>query len=254
MRVVSFLSVLRASSVGLMVAFSLGSCETARPTPAKKAVSEKKPQWQRETGARPYEVLLAHYGTKQQVDEMAAELGDRQRGRRGTVRLGNGTVSVGFRSGKGRRLPVVECGGRLLVVGEPGQEFQIEVVNELGTALEVMPRVDGEDLEARDAASWEAAGVVVPAHGRHVFAERRTQEGRAERLKFGTSQGVETLHLLPFAGTVGKVAVAVFLPGEDVPKSLTQPRRPRAQAVWKPHSGTPPNQASTPFLIPYQFR
>lgn len=204
--------------------------------------------WVRQVEARPQQVMRCYYGPPEGVKAMIEELQDVARPVRGMVRLVNGAVALGFQNERGRWLRAFECGGMLLVEGAEGQSYRLVVENKTDVILEVLPSVDGLDLQSGEALELKQRGRMVPPRGKTVFDAISGADGKAEKLKFRAVKGTQALYQISSTGTLGAVQVAVFL-GQGTDTFDARPplaRRNRARSF--------PDRQFEPMLLPYQYR
>jgi len=205
-------------------------------------------EWVRQVEARPQLVARCYYGPPEVIRTMIEELQDVARPVRGLTRFGNGAVAVGFKDERGRWMQAVECGGMLLVEGMEGQAFQLVVENKTDVILELLPSVDGLDLDTGAPLELTSRGRLVPPRARVLFGLINGPEGKAEPLRFRAVSGPQALYQISTTGTLGAVQVAIFLgAGTDTFDS----RPPLAR---RNHARTFPQRRHEPILLPYQYR
>jgi hypothetical protein len=234
--------------VGLILLTMLSGCVVQPLT--KRGKGEV---WQRTDVGTPQLLVRAFYGTPEEVQALLAELGDVVRPVRRWARQGNGAVSMRFVDERGQALRTVESGGHLIVEGQPGQAYAIRVRNETDVILEVLPMVDGLDLESGLAADLGKAGKRVGPRKEVVFGSRGTEGGKAEALRFRKNEGAAALHRWSPTGTAGSVLVAVFV-GQGDDSFDDMPARERQRAVAVGNQGTFPQPSAEPMRLPYQYR
>jgi len=162
-------------------------------------------------------------------------------------------VSVRFVDERGRGLRTVEGGGRLIVEGRPGQVYAIQVRNETDVIVEILPMVDGLDLEKGLGAGLEMAGRRVGPRQETVFGTRASADGKGESLRFGEGAGPVAVHRESLTGTDGSVVIAVFL-GKGVDSFADRPARERLRANAFGEPGAFPQRRYEPMRLPYQYR
>jgi hypothetical protein len=226
----------------------LSSCVVSPLT--KKPVAKA---WQRASSEAPHLLVRAFYGKPEIAEAMMRELEDVARPVRRWARQGNGAVSVRFVNERGRALRVAECGGQLIVEGQPGQAYALKVRNETDVTIEVLPMVDGLDLETGEAADLARAGRRVAPRKETVFAVRAGADGKGEALRFREVNGPEALRRTAPTGTLGSVVVAVFL-GEGTDSFDDRPALQRRRPGTFPQPGSFPQRRYEPMLLPYQYR
>lgn len=229
--------------MGLWVVVSMMGCEVGQT--AKPAAGSA---WTRQVDERPQQVLRCYYGPPDVIRAMIEELEDVAVPVRGLSRFGNGAVAAGFKNERGQWLRGVECGGMLLVEGSEGQVYQLVVENKTDVALELLPSVDGLDLESGEVLELKSRGRVVPPRGTTQFSFINGADGKAEPLRFRSITGPQAIHQISSTGTLGVVQVAVFqAQGTDTFES----RPPSARRI---HGRTFPQRHHEPLLLPYQYR
>lgn len=233
---------------GLLLLLVLPSCVVAPLT--KKAGSSA---WQRSEKEAPHLLARLFYGDAETTRSMVAELGDVVRPVRRWSRQGNGAVSVRLEDERGKSLPMVECGGYLIVEGNPGQTYALRVRNETDVTLEVLPMVDGLDLESGQEARLERVGRLVGPRKETLFSTRSGADGKGESLRFLANQDLEKLHRTHSTGTAGSLVIAVFL-GEGDESFQNRPARERRRPGIFPQPGSFPERRYEAMLIPYQYR
>ena len=234
--------------VGLILLMTLSSCVVQPVT--KRGKGEI---WQRTDAGTPQLLVRAYYGTPEEVQAILAELGDVVRPVRRWAKQGNGAVSMRFVDERGRALRTVESGGHLIVEGRPGQAYAIRIRNETDVILEVLPMVDGLDLETGLVAELGRAGKMVGPRKEVVFGSRAVTGGKGEALRFRENEGAAALHRWSPTGTAGSVLVAVFL-GQGDDSFEDMPARERLRPVAIGNQGTFPQPRAEPMRLPYQYR
>jgi hypothetical protein len=164
-------------------------------------------------------------------------------------------IELGFLDAQGRSLPVVECGGVVVLPGPPDQEYQIRVINRSDVELEVLPFVDGLDLETGRPGELSMIGRRIPPRGDTVFSHRRAKSPPGDaavpgRLQFRTLPEIRAPFQNTPTGTLGSVVVAVFL-AEGTDSFDDRPVLERRRAVQHASFPQPHHQ---PLLLPYQYR
>jgi hypothetical protein len=230
----------RVGVASLLVMTSCQVGEKAKPAGAAG--------WVRQVEARPQQVARCYYGPAEVIRTMIEELEDVAQPVRGLSRFGNGAVAVGFKDERGRWMPAVECGGVLLVEGTEGQAFQLVVENKTDVILELLPSVDGLELETGAPLALTSRGRLVPPRGKVSFGQIQGAEGKAELLRFRAVSGPQALYQISTTGTLGAVQVAVFVgAGSDT----FDARPPLAR---RNRTRTFPQTHHEPLLLPYQYR
>jgi len=233
---------------GLLALLFLQSCVVA-PLSKKSAT---KP-WQRSENEAPHLLARLFYGDAETTQAMLVELGDVARPVRRWSRQGNGAVSVRCDDERGKPLPMVECGGCLIMEGNPGQAYALRVRNETDVILEVLPMVDGLDLESGLEASLERPGRQVAPRKETVFNARVGPKGKAECLRFLENRGTATVHRSHVTGTAGSLVIAVFLGEGDESFDSRSARERRRPGIF-PQPGSFPERRYEAMLLPYQYR
>lgn len=215
---------------------------------AERGKHAGKTGWVRQVEARPQQVLRCYYGPPEVIRMMIDELGDVAVPVRGLSRFGNGAVAAGFKDERGRWLRGVECGGVLLVEGTEDQVYRLVVENRTDSLLELLPSVDGLDLESGMALDLNTPGRQVPPRATTLFSFINGPDVKAGPLKFRAISGPQAIHQISSKGTLGSVQVAVFLAeGADT----FQARPPLAR---RNKARTFPQRHHEPLLLPYQYR
>lgn len=209
--------------------------------------------WQRATPNTPQLIARSFYGPRSITDALILEMQDAALSARRWTRFGNGMVSLRFENDRGRRLPAVQCGGHLVVTGEPGQAWRLLVKNETDVPIEVLPSVDGIDLETGEVADLRRRGRLLAPRETTLFTSIADAEGRAVPLAFREISDTSALHRITPTGTLGSVIVCVFLPdGKD--SFFTRPLLERRLPDLPGALGTIPRRRYEPMLLPYQYR
>lgn len=235
--------------LGLAVCL-MASCVVS-PTPREAAA---KAGWERATGGTPHQVIRAFYGKWEVVELLLKESGDPARAVRRWARTGNGAISVRFVDEKGRGLKVVECGGQLIVEGQPGQAYAVRVRNETDVPVEILPLVDGLDLETGEDGDLGRPGRRLGPREETVFGARAgTEKGKAEVLRFRDTTGPEPLFRTSPTGTEGSVVLAVFL-GKGADSFDDRPMLKRRRTVGVAPAGGMQMGRFEPMLLPYQYQ
>ncbi len=225
----------------------LGACTHTKP------VIVATDEWQRATPKTPQMLARCFYGPRALTDALVLEMQDTALPARRWTRIGNGMISLRVENDRGRRLPALQCGGYLVVSGDPGQAWQLIVQNETDVPVEILPSVDGLDLETGEAADLQRRGRIVPPREKTVFTTMAGEEGKAVPLTFREVPDTSALHRLTPTGTLGMVGVAVFLPeGRDSFDS--RPLLERRQPALHGGPGAIPLRRYEPMLLPYQYR
>lgn len=232
----------------MLLLLALAGCVVSPPHKTKSGGKE----WQRKHDDSAFMLERCFYGTPEQVQQMLEELGDVAQPVKGWARMGNGAVSLRLVDQRGRALPMVECGGRLLVTGSPGQAYALMVRNETDATLEVLPMVDGLSLATGQNASLEESGRLVGPRETSRFDTQMGSGGKAEPLQFRGIEGIETLHRSSPTGTLGSIVVAVFL--EQGAESFDARHPLERRRSDGPGLRQWPQRRYEPMLLPYQYR
>jgi hypothetical protein len=99
----------------------------------------------REHPDRPAAAAKLFYNDSAGVRAMARRSGFSSLGD-GSMRVGNGALSVRLLDQSGRPLEGFSAGGSTYVVGEHGQRYSIQIQNHTGNRLEALATVDGLDV------------------------------------------------------------------------------------------------------------
>lgn len=234
--------------LGLLVFMMLSSCVVQAPS--KRFSGES---WQRTDGETPQMLVRVFYGTPEKVGAILEELGDVARPVRRWARQGNGAVSIRFVDERGRTLRTVESGGQLLVEGQPGQVYAMEVRNETDVVLEMLPMVDGLDLETGLEADLSRMGRQVGPRQETIFGSCGTVDGKGEGLRFREVAGQTAVHRRSPTGTVGSILVAVFI-GKGSDSFADLPARERMRPSVVGPQGAFPQRRYEPMRLPFQYR
>lgn len=237
-----------ALRIGMTLVVALSSCVVQPLTKQTKAEV-----WQRKDPETPQLLVRSYYGTPDQVKALVTELGDVVRPVRKWARQGNGAVSLRFVDEQGRSLRTVESGGHLVVEGQPGQAYAIRIRNETDVKLEVLPIVDGLDLETGLEAELRRAGKMLGPRDDVAFGGRSGTGGKEEVLRFRGGEGVTALHRWNPSGTVGSVVLAIFV-GQGEDSFDDRPVSERVQPMAIGNQGSFPQRRTEPMRIPYQYR
>lgn len=233
---------------GLACLLLLQGCVVAPLTPRSDAQ-----EWRRSQKDAPHLLARVFYGGPETVQAMLTELEDVARPVRRWSRQGNGAVSVRLENERGRPLRMAECGGHLLVEARPGQAYALRVRNETDVIIEVLPMVDGLDLETGKESDLTRKGRRVAPRKNTVFAVRAGPDGKGSPLRFLEDQGLDALHRVSPTGTAGSIVIAVFL-GEGADSFDSRSARERRRPGVFPQPGSFPERRYEPMLLPYQYR
>ncbi len=233
----------------MTAAFLSTSCATS-PSSARRYETQ---EWSRATPRTPQLLARSFYGPQEVTATLVEELEDVARPARSMTRMGNGMISIRLQDERGRRLPAVECGGHLIVLGAAGQACQLVVKNETDVPVEILPSMDGLDLETGAPTDLERRGRIVPPRDKTVFATISGGDGKAEPLRFREVADTGALYRTSPGGTLGSIAVAVFLP-KGANSFESRPSLERRKPALPGTPGALPQRRYEPMLLPYQYR
>ena len=233
--------------LGLSVAAGLTACAATKP------VALAPDSWERATPKTPQMLARLFYGPRSITDALLLEMQDVALPARRWTRCGNGMISLRAENDRGRRLPALQCGGQLVVVGEPGTAWRLWVRNETDVPIEVLPSVDGLDLETGKPADLALRGRLLGPRESVAFASMAGAAGKETPLTFREVKDTSALYRMTTTGTLGMVVVAVFLP-KDVDSFDSQPLLQRRLPSLHGGPGALPNRRYQPMLLPYQYR
>jgi hypothetical protein len=121
---------------------------------------------------------------------------------------GLATIEVHDRA-DGTVLPVYEHEGRRYVVGTPGHEYTLRVINRTGARILAVTSVDGVNVVSGETASPEQSGYVIDAWGSVEIGGWRKSLSRTAAFYF-TDLGDSYAARTGRPGNVGVIGVAVF--------------------------------------------
>jgi len=122
-----------------------------------------------------------------------------------------GGVMIRVIDGGGRSLPAYHTDGRVLLVGEAGQSYAIEVENRTGQRFEILASVDGLDVIDGQPASFEKRGYLVAPYGRLRIEGFRKSMTEVATFRFGSVRDSYAAQVAEFgARHVGVIGVALF--------------------------------------------
>lgn len=96
-----------------------------------------------------------------------------------------GEISITVVDEYGRALPGGRAGGKMYVVGQDQQRYNIEIRNGSGYRVEVVASVDGLDVIDGQPASYAKRGYILPPYGSVVIDGFRTSEDTVAAFRFG---------------------------------------------------------------------
>lgn len=162
-----------------------------------------------------------HYNDAQGIDAQRARLGSRLssgepvfRGSSspagGRARLWGG-VTISVVDEGGRPLPAYRYGDHVLLVGDAGQRYAIDVENRTGQRFELVASIDGLDVVDGKSASLDKRGYVVSPHGRLRIEGYRRSMSEVAAFRFGSVRDSYAAQTAEFgAKNVGVIGVALF--------------------------------------------
>lgn len=111
----------------------------------------------------------------------------------------------------GRPLPAYHAAERVLLIGEHGQRYALEVENRTGRRFEIVASIDGLDVVDGKAASLGKRGYLVGPYGRvHIDGYRRSTDEVAA-FRFGSVRDAYATQSAEFGDrNVGVIGVALF--------------------------------------------
>ncbi len=152
-------------------------------------------------------MLALHYNNESGV---VAAL-DHHRTRLSSARAyaGNGDVAVTITDAQGSPLQGGEAGGRVYVVGQDGELYNIEVRNDSKFRLEIVASVDGLDVVDGRVASPEKRGYVLEPFSTIKIDGFRTSDQTVAAFRFGA---VKDSYAARTSGdrNVGVIGIALF--------------------------------------------
>lgn len=111
----------------------------------------------------------------------------------------------------GRALPAYHVGERVLVIGEAGRRYALQVENRTSRRFEVVASVDGLDVVDGKPAHLSKRGYVVGPHGRLVIEGYRRSMNEVAAFRFGSVRDSYAAKTAEFgARNVGVIGVALF--------------------------------------------
>lgn len=233
--------------LGILFVLGLSACASSKPVPLAPDT------WQRATPRTPQLVARVFYGPHAISDALVLEMQDVALPAPRWTRCGNGMISLRAETDRGRRLPALQCGGQLVLMGEPGTAWRLQVRNETDVPIEVLPSVDGLDLETGAPADLSKRGRLLGPRETVVLASMAGQDGKAVPLAFREVRDTSALYRLTPTGTLGSVVVSVFL-AKDSDSFDSQPLLQRRLPSLHGGPGALPNRRYQPMLLPYQYR
>ena len=122
-----------------------------------------------------------------------------------------GGVIVRVVDDAGRSLPAYHLGEKVLLVGEAGQRYAIEIDNRTNQRFEVVASVDGLDVVDGRTASLEKNGYIVAAFSRLVIDGYRRNLKEVAAFRFGAVRDAYARQSAEFGDRhVGVIGVALF--------------------------------------------
>ena len=205
------------------------SCEAIKAQRAKEAADQRvRSIFVREEAAEPLLVSRVFYGSQPAVRAMIEIQDDTAYSFRGLHAVGDGSISVGIKDGRGRWLPTHECGGHLFVEAAEGQPCQIVVKNSSRTRLEIVAGMDGADAVNGGRFDLNNHGIVVGPLQTVVIG--KVVRGKPATLVFGAGRDVARgpvvqTHVAP---SPGSIIVCGFKSNASPPReeSVTRPPSP----------------------------
>lgn len=122
-----------------------------------------------------------------------------------------GGVVVRVVDGGGRMLPAYHLGERVLLVGESGERYSIEIDNHTEQRYEVLASVDGLDVVDGHIASLNKPGYVLSAHGHLRIDGFRRNLSEVAAFRFGSVRDSYASQTAEFGDRhVGMIGVALY--------------------------------------------
>lgn len=140
-----------------------------------------------------------------------------------------GGVVVRVVDASGRMLPAYHVGERVLLVGESGERYSIEIDNRTDQRYEVIASVDGLDVVDGRVASLNKPGYVLTAHGHLRIDGFRRNMSEVAAFRFGSVRDSYAAQTAEFGDRhVGVIGVALYTErgAEPVEMPIERTRRP----------------------------
>jgi hypothetical protein len=134
----------------------------------------------------------------------------------------------------------------MYVEGRRGQRYALRVRNLTGGRVEVVPTVDGLDVQSGKDAAFDLRGLVINAHGSYDFTGFRLSQSEVATFRFG---GVEQSYAAQIGKprNVGVIGLAVFEEQAPPPPPAFVPPPPSYEAPPAPGGfGPPPGMSPMP--------
>ncbi|WP_437320996.1 hypothetical protein [Sorangium sp. So ce385] len=131
------------------------------------------------------------------------------------------------------------------VEGRSGQRYALRVRNLTGGRVEVVPSVDGLDVQSGKDASFDLRGIVIRAHDAFDFTGFRISQTEVATFRFGS---IEQSYAAKIGKprNVGVIGLAVFEELAPPPPPPPPPFTPPPPAFGGPPGGAPPPAAMRP--------
>lgn len=127
----------------------------------------------------------------------------------------------------GRMLPAYHVGEKVLLVGEAGERYSIDIDNRTDQRYEVIASVDGLDVVDGRSASLSKPGYILTPHGHLRIDGFRRNMSEVAAFRFGSVRDSYAAQTAEFGDRhVGVIGVALYTErGSEPVEYLEQPRR-----------------------------
>ncbi len=219
-----------------------------RISPVRKVSFERQ-------GRTPAFLASLLYNDAEGVEALRARIGRRYRAGEPMFRAFRGSaassdawqgVVVSVVDDEGRMLPAYHLDDRVLLVGEMGQRYVIEVDNRTEQRFEIVASVDGLDVVDGRTASLDKSGYVVEPHGHLSIDGYRRSLNEVAAFRFGSVRGSYAARSAEFGDRhVGVIGVALF--AERGADALRIDNRDGEDAVLREDEEAAHREAANPF-------
>jgi hypothetical protein len=162
----------------------------------------------RKTTGLPDAVDSFHYNDETGAKAMADALGGGSK-KRGTFSVAGGRVDVALKGSYSGPFERYETGGKRIVIGSPGSNYQIFLSNQTKHAVEVVASVDSLDVMDGKTASVKKRGYVIPAKGELAIEGFRVNSKTVKGFVFGSVDDSAAAKA-GAARNVGVIGLAVY--------------------------------------------
>ena len=162
----------------------------------------------RKTTGQPDAVDSFYYNDETGAKAMADALGGGSK-RRGNFSAAGGRLDVALKSSYSGPYERYEAGGKKMVIGSPGSNYEILLSNQTKHAVEVVASVDSLDVLDGKSASLKKRGYIIPAKGELAIDGFRVNAHTVKRFVFGSVDSSAAAKA-GAARNVGVIGLAVY--------------------------------------------